>query len=341
MGILTLSINLNCWIWTPKPRHTLTAAVHALPTWLVTAHEASLGGHGLHVLGCIVRLHIRFDVVTDPKQTVTWLSRISRSFRTNCTMDWCKEGWRPESVKKWNRKQWNIWKYGEVREIILYLHRFVVAVIVGCKVLQVVFWGVALGTRQPCRRSMTWTIWDPLMSWAKAREILCVRPLSSMLIIDLDVSWLVMMYHLCHHCHHASFITTFHDLSSCIITCHHLSSLHVALNVLRSLNVERWWHETLRLRVELELNQTCVSSSVSHLFHWNFPEPQSWNPTLGAVLHRRSLPDHVWSSEKVQFLTASCYVAYNILRTIILYLILQIANHSHCNLCVILNTWTV
>ena len=237
-------------------------------------------------------------------------------------MDWCKEGWRPESVKKWNRKQWNIWKYGEVREIILYLHRFVVVVIVGCKVLQVVFRGVALGTRQPCRRSMTWTIWDPLMSWAKAREIVCVRPLSSMLIIDPDVSWLVMMYHLCHR---ASFITPCHDLSSCIITCHHLSSLHVALNVLPSLNVERWWHETifsciwlshyrdaksLRFRVELELNQTCVSSSVSHLLHWNFPEPQSWPPTLGAVLHRRSLPDHVWSSEKVQFLTASCYVAY-------------------------------
>ena len=26
----------------PRTRHTLTAAVHALPTWLVTAHEAQL-----------------------------------------------------------------------------------------------------------------------------------------------------------------------------------------------------------------------------------------------------------------------------------------------------------
>jgi len=82
-----------------------------------------------------------------------------------------------------------------------------------------------------------------------------------------------------------TFIINAHHWSWCIMTCHHLSSIHVALNVLPSLNVERWWHETifsgiwlnhhrdaksLRLQVELELNQTCVSSSVSHLFHWNF-----------------------------------------------------------------------
>lgn len=273
---------------------------------------------GLHWLGYILGL---MWSPTPSKQSRTWLSCISRSFRT---MDWCKEGWRPESVKKWNRKQWNIWKYDEIWWST-WNHSlstpFCCCSDCWLQGAPSCFLGVALGTRQPCRRSMTWTIWDPLMSWAKAREIVCVRPLSSMVIIDPDVSWLVMMYHLCHH---ASFITTFHDLSSCIITCH-LSSLDFALNVLRSLNVERWWHETifsgiwlnhhrdaksLRLQVELELNQTCVSSSVSHLFHWKFPEPQSWPPTLRAGLHRRSLPDHVWSSEKAQFPRASCYAAY-------------------------------